>query len=417
MNATITRIPEEQIEQAKTVDLLALAQRYGPMRRNSQRDWQGICPKCGQDFFHVYATTGGAWRWRCYECHDKPGDGIELVQWLQRGLTFPEAVAQLTGGAGLPALPTVQRKPQQAQAKPQSADWRRRTAATVAAAQERLLKAAGKPGQDYLLSRGIEPDTWLTFGLGYREDAPLPGTQGRQRKPAIAIPWQSRKHVYAIRYRFLEVHCYRDDAGKEREEKQTAEQGSVFTGKLYGGQGMPDWALLPVDGSCKPAEQLCTLVVCEGEINALSLWQVAHATRVHVLSLGSESAQLTPAMAQLAQRYGQVLTWADKELVAQRLMRALPGAVGIKSPGGKDANDLHQAGLLGGFLATVRADNAKSDDHREGLLWNLYDAAMLLAGIDGATATVLQRLATQLGRRAAIFEPEPNRWITTATRR
>jgi hypothetical protein len=208
--------------------------------------------------------------------------------------------------------------------------------------------------------------------------------------------------VYALRYRFLQAQ----DWGK-----LTAETGSQFAGKLFGGQALPEWVLW-LEGEGANLLRLCILLIVEGELNAMSCWQVAADTHLHVLSTGSEGQAITPAAAQFAQRYGLVLVWADKGKIAQALMAKLPGAVGIHSPGGKDANDLLQAGLLGGFLATMRANHAKSQHELEGLLWALYDAAMLPAGIDTGSAKILQRLAAQLGKQAAIYEAEPNRWIT-----
>ncbi|MDI9546901.1 MAG: hypothetical protein QM346_04815, partial [Chloroflexota bacterium] len=185
-------------------------------------------------------------------------------------------------------------------------------------------------------------------------------------------------------------------------------------GKLFGGQTLPDFVVMPLSEGQRPAEQMRTLLLCEGEINAMSCRQAAGETRLDVLSLGSESATITPAMAALAGRYGLALVWADREEVAQRLMAALPGAVGIQSPNGKDANDLLKEGLLGGFLAAMRANHAKGREELEALLWNLYDAAMLPLGIDASSAMILRRLAGQLGKEAKIYEPEPGRWIAVA---
>lgn len=416
MGATLDRIPEGQIEAAKRVDLIALAERHTQLHKESSREYSGPCPRpsctARDDGFHVHAD---GWFF-CRKCHEKRGDSIEFVRWLQPGLSFREAVAQLAGGAWPTVAATqqapVRRKPS---AKPQPAEWRKKADGIAAEAHERLWAAEGKPGREYLEGRGLEPHTWMQYGVGYRPDAPLPGTKGAERVPAIVLPWRSEKlGVYALRYRFLEVQRYTDAEGRERSEKLVAETGSQFAGRLFGGQALPEWVLLPAPDGYRGAQALCTLLIVEGELNAMSAWQVAGETRLHVVSMGSESRQITPAALKFAQGYGQVLLWADKEKIAQQLMAALPGAVGIQSPGGKDANDLLQAGLLGGFLATMRANHAESQDALEGLLWALYDAAMLLTGIDTGTASILQRLAARLGKEAAIFEAEPGRWITGA---
>ena len=92
-------------------------------------------------------------------------------------------------------------------------------------------------------------------------------------------------------------------------------------------------------------------------------------------------------------------------------MTALPGAYGVRSPSGRDANDLLRSGHLGGFLATVRADAATSMGELERLLWALWDAAGLPAGIDAGSAAVLKSLAAKLGKAAPVAEPEPGRWV------
>lgn len=405
MAATVERISDELIEQAREADVLALAEPLTQLKRVSAGEYAGPCPRCGgEDRFHVTA----AWFF-CRQCHEKRGDAIEFVRWQQPGMSFAEALSHLVSHQVINEVtkPVTKRLPvpvgQQPATKSQSDAWRKKAEAMAAAAHERLWES--EQIQEYLLGRGLESHTWLQYGLGYRADVSVPGTRGKQVAPALVIPWRSRAGIYALRYRFLQP---------QEGRKLTAEKGSQFAGKLYGGQALPDWVTMPAPDGHVGVQQYCTLLLVEGEINAMSCWQVAGETHLHVLSLGSEGQAIPPAALPLIKRYGQVLVWADKEKIAQGLMRALPGAVGIHSPGGKDANDLLQAGLLGGFLATMRANHARGASELEGLLWDIYDAARLPAGIDTGSARVLQRLAAQLGKQAAIYEPEPGRWIVEA---
>ena len=403
-NTTAERVPDEMIERAKSVDLRSLAERYTDLRHCSgPKELEGPCPKCGgTDRFHVTAD----WFFcRSGTCHPKRGDSIEFLRWLQPGLSFAEAVQQLAGGA-LPAVAT--RRPaaaahRAAPAKPQPATWRRDAERLVAEAYERFWGPEGEPARAYLERRALEPHIWLTYRLGFVTDAAVPGTEGKQRAPAVVMPWRSvSAGIYAVRFRFLEP---------QGEHRITAEAGSQFAGKLFGGQALPASCFEPVPEGYKPAESLCTLLIVEGEINAMSCHQVAGETRLDVLSVGSESADLSPAAIEFAKRYGRVLLWADKTGVAQRLMGALPGSYGVRSPGGQDANDLLRAGLLGGFLATVRADAARDAKELEGLLWNLWDASLLVMGVDTSTAAVIGELAKRLGKQAKLVQPEPGRWV------
>lgn len=366
------------------IDLVSLAERYTALHKVTVHEWAGPCPSsacsASKDGFHVHDD---GW-FLCYTCHTKPGDAFEFVQWLGLAQNFLEAAAVLTGSA-LP-MPGTKRTAEPKRKAERPAWQQAKAERLVAAAQERLFVPAGEDGQAYLLGRGLEAHAWLQFGLGFDSDVALPGTEGKQRAPAIALPWYRGGKLCAVRYRFLQAHAYTSE-GKECSAKQTALFGSDFSRLLYGGQALM---------GC--AEDLRTLVLCEGEINALSCWQVAHLSGVDVLSFGSESFHLTEAMVQHAAKYRTVILWADKPEVAKSAMRALQGAYAISSPGGQDANDLLKAGLLGGILSTARLRACTSDEDRERLLWDLRDGARGVQGVDAGTASVLKRLADELGK-------------------
>jgi hypothetical protein len=192
--------------------------------------------------------------------------------------------------------------------------------------------------------------------------------------------------VKAIRYRFLQPHEYSNVDGRQRKEKQTAQYGSQLAGQVYGWPGLL--------GGC---QRLMTLLLCEGELNALSIWQAQHDAHLDVLSLGSESQRLTPEMIAMAQQYKRVIVWADTNDIAWQLQETIPGARGVKSPNGQDANDLLQNGLLGGFLARIRYEAATTDDEREGLLWDLCDAG----SVDTGTGAAILYIAQQLGKQVS----------------
>jgi hypothetical protein len=386
MNTTSERLPDTLIEQAKHVDLLTFAeQRFGAMRRNAHHDWQGKCPKCGTDYFHVY-QTGAEWRFRCYECHATPSDGIELLRWLQPGLSFPDAVTLLAGNSWQGTTIPTQRR---VFAQPRPAEWSHKTHPLLQLAQKRLLEAEGEPGQDYLLSRELEPRTWLQFGLGYRPDANVPGTGGKQKAAAICMPWYAGGKLVGVRHRFLEAH---DGT------KLAAEYGSQFKDRLFGRQGLPDWVMLQSEATGKRLESLCDLIICEGEINGMSIWQVAGDTNLHVLSMGSESAKISDAMVGFAKRYRTVIVWADRAEVARELQMAIPAANSITSPNGKDANVLLRDGLLDAVLGMARLRACRNDHEREGLLWDLWDASQSWLGVDAGTEQVIRKIADSLGK-------------------
>jgi len=391
------------IEQAKRADLRALAEQHTQLRRNARHDWEGACPRCGgTDRFHVYLAKDGTWRWRCYQCSEKPADAIAFLRWLRPALSFPEAVAELSG-AHTPAAPAQRPTPRPPAPRPaQPEAWRERAEAIVEAAHERLMREKeGEPGRAYLEGRGINSESWLDYSLGYRPDVAVPGTDGKERAAAIVLPWYAAGRIVAVRYRFLEPQ------GKR---KITAEAGSSFAGRLFGGQ-----KLAPAE---KRPDRFLLLV--EGELNCVSVAQACGGYGrlmdfgVDVLSLGSESARLTPAAIEAAQQYRKVIVWADRAEVARELAEALPGSYATKSPGGQDANDLLRAGRLSGAVVAALM-KALGDDINalRLLLENLYLSANKPHGIDSSAAAAVELLAERLDRRwVKLVEASPGRWLT-----
>ena len=360
--------------------ILSLAERHSELRKLSGGEWAGPCPNChGVDRFHVHDSEG--WFF-CRQCHGKRGDVIELVQWLGLAADFREAVELLSGQA-MPA-PATKRKAAPERKAERPAWQQAKAEALAASAHERLFGQAGEAGQQYLLSRGLEAHTWLQFGLGFVGDAVGKG-------PAISLPWYAGGKLVAIRYRLLEP------IGSQ---KLISEPGSRFSRRLFGGQSLL---------GC--AEDRRCLVLCEGELNAASIWQAAHLSGVDVLSLGSESQRLTEAMIAYAGKFGQVIAWADRAEVAAELRAALPGSFAVQSPKGRDANDLLQQGLLGGFLATARAELAAGPVELERLLLDLVDGAGRVQGTDASTALVIGRLAAGRGKVSPLIEIEAGRWV------
>lgn len=332
-----TQIPDHVVADAKSVDLTDYAGRFVELRKEAAAEWAGPCPKCGgADRFHV--TKG--WFF-CRKCHPQRGDAIEFERW-RTGCGFRDAVASL---ANIPQAMTTPRAPERRQPA-QAASWLDQAQEIVNRAHHTLLDLPeGQPGRDYLGGRALSPDAVRRYQLGYVPLVALPGTRGKQAHPALVIPWLAAGRVRAVRYRFLTAHTYTDDSGAERTEKQSALRGSQFYGLVWGGP--PDMG----------AEAGRTLILCEGELNCASIWQVGHDDlALDAYSLGSESATIPAKFAAYAGRFRRVIVWADRADVARTMAEALPGAHPIRSPKGLDANDLLQAGKLADFLAAVQGN-------------------------------------------------------------
>lgn len=376
---------QEIIAQAKQINVSDLISRYVALEKASSHEWQGGCPKCGgSDRLHCSEE----W-WFCRQCHVKRGDAIDFMRWMD-GSTFKEATEKLTN------QPWPERKPHINQPKVQRMDDREEAWFDNAAKALKLhqLKLPGSEGVDYLRGRGLQPATWAAFGLGFAAEY-----------PAIAMPWYRGGKITAIRYRLLNPH------GKQ---KIKSLPGSKFGSVLFGAQALPDWVYeglqQPIEGY-RGVDQHCTLVLCEGEINAMSIWQVAHGSNLHVMSVGSETEHLSAGAIAFAQRYGQVIIWMDKEEKVKKVMPQVLGAFGFSSPQGKDANDLLQAGNLGGQLVALRWQAARTDDERHRLFWDIWDNANE-GGIDASTMAAFCKLCPYMGREMVLIESEPGVWVT-----
>lgn len=376
----VQTIDTERIK--SNTDLRELAATYTTLHRESAKELAGPCPKCGgDDRFRV----GVEWFF-CRQCHPKRADAIEFMTWLH-GCTFKEAAAMLQGQA----LPAQAERRQPEKRQPMAREWdAAKAAGELATYQAALLDDANTTAHTYLEQRrGLDPHTWLMFGLGYRHDMSLPNTWDASTRsychppqPAIVIPWYRGPKLVALRYRFLQPHTYTGLGEEEpRTEKQTS-RGN-FAGHIFGGHAMRRYGL----GA--PEER--TLIITEGELNAMSLFQIARDTGLDVLSLGSERQQLTPDTIAYAQRYRRVMMWADREEIAEQLQAAIPNAFAVTSEmcGGKDANDLLQVGHLGGYLSAWRFQMCQDAADRAALYADLQRAVNPRNGLDAGSLAVM----------------------------
>lgn len=343
----IKTIDTDAIKQA--INLIELAGNYTELRRQSTQEYSGPCPWCGgTDRFHVAAD----WFF-CRQCHPKRGDAYDFTM-LTDNCDFRQAHAKLSG-----TIPTI--APQD-RVRPVH-----RSISTAGYFNEEKQRAALRSSHDglltgtnadaravmaYLAERGIEPATVAAFKLGYARVHPPMAfdystkTESYPKQLAVAFPWfDAGGKLLAVKYRFLQDHTYTDTEGKERTETKTSR--GTQAGRMFGWQV---W---------RGPEQHATLIIAEGELNAMSLWQETHSA-VDVLSAGSEGTtqHLPGDVVALAQQYQRRIVWADKGEIADTAAAAI-GADSVPSfkteqhPKGLDANDLLRDGKLGEFLTRL----------------------------------------------------------------
>jgi len=221
-----------------------------------------------------------------------------------------------------------------------SLDWQASTWRHVDRAGDELFSDHGQVARDYLSSRGLHRGTWYAWGLGFTHV--FDQTVHRSR-PAIAIPWITKadEEIAAVRYRFIDDH--------PEGLRYTSLAGSVPL--IFGTQ------------SILSSDQ--TVLLVEGEINALSLWQ-CHPRGVSVVSFGAEQEGEIPQaraaiLRNLARNYKHVVIWMDDPNRSKQYQNVLsrnclklhsPIVDGIK----QDANRLLQVGKLFVVLTGLRAE-------------------------------------------------------------
>jgi hypothetical protein len=332
-------IASTQITQARQVDLLRLVEPDTTLIRMAHThggEYAGPCPFCGgTDRFHVVPATG---KWYCRQCTPRGGDAIDYVQRRDQ-VAFQAAVEFLVSNtACIPGLhmrvrPSV--RPVTAPHWTQPA-WQQAAQALVQEAEICLADdIEGGAARAYLSDRGLWPETWQAWRLGYHH-AWHPSR--REALPAITLPWFGADGMLqAVQYRFFGPGIARHDR----------------FGQRAGGQR----SLLGLHRQSGRA----TLIITEGELNAISCWQVA-STWADVLSIGSQEnarqARVSEALQHEVLPYRRVIAWLDERELALTLVDRLApfNGTAVWSENGLDANDLLQRGLLAARLANAVAD-------------------------------------------------------------
>jgi hypothetical protein len=318
----------ELIHRARRVSLLALAERRTSLKRvavTGGGEYAGPCPLCGgRDRFRVQAGLG---RWLCRRCSPRWDDAIALEMKLS-ALAFPEAVRALAGGAW----------PVRDQARAPAPELRRPSLLWQARAQRLTREAAyllwtplAAAALAWLRRRGLERTTLQHWHVGY-----LPRVR---YEPGWA--WETgHEKVYLSAGVLIPSFT----------------EGGLTGLKIRRIAGAPKY--VQVRGSCTGlylaatvTRQTTAVAVCEGELDALLLWQSVRTApdlgHVAVVTPGSQAIYPRPEwLARLQRR--RVLLLFDQDEAGERgaahWLAARPDAVRMRWPDAKDLTDLHQLG-------------------------------------------------------------------------
>ena len=295
-------------------DLISLASQHTRLRRESRSEYSGPCPKCGgRDRFHVHQD---GWFF-CRQCHERRGDVIEFVQWLE-GCDFREAVQRLSGA--VPPARHTPPPPAEPPAKPYpDQDWQARAWKVVDECQRLLWSDEGLRARDYLARRGLNEATILAFQIGFTPGGTL---YGFHLERSIVLPWWGRDAIWKINQR--------RPAGSP---KYRAVRGSV-EGGLFGAYYL---------GRSE------VLVITEGEMDAMLVWQEA-GDQLDVTTVGGATVQIRPEWVIALKPYQRILLLLDNDPAGQgatQRWQSLLGrrAVQVHLPDGhRDVTDAYLAG-------------------------------------------------------------------------
>lgn len=318
----------------QTTDLVTLV---GGELRKMGAYHVGPCPFCGgRDRFTIKHTHEGD-LWYCRQCGD--GKYHTVIDFIMRrdNVDFKTAYKTLTGETPESEYKVVIPRAK-LMFKPINlplAKWQAKALKKMDRASDRLLELdENHIGCIYLKQRCLSRSVWEAWHLGFSIVWDL---KAKRNRPAIVIPWldmdAQTEVITAIKYRFID----NDPNGL----RYVSLAGSVPL--LFG-----LWDVIDSD---------TILLLIEGEINALSIWQ-CRLHGVSVVSFGSESGSRVDILRALALRYRKVFVWADDPKKAGELRTVLgPAVTALQSPvqdGVKwDANRILQEGFLPAFISKI----------------------------------------------------------------
>lgn len=310
---------------------------------------KALCP-CHEEKTPSLSYDDGRGVWNCFGC-GRGGDVIRLIEEKQ-GLGFREALRIAAGWTGIPI-------PEHDPVRMEKERAVHTTLSIVANQAHELLNGPkGTAALEYLHGRGIEDSTIERFMLGYYPAEGLGITLSKAELEAAGLIGEKGGELFKGYIIFPHYHLgvveyltgRRPDGRKPKSMKPLSDDGKLKMTRPY------------LAGDAMAAEPT-TLLVNEGELNALSMWQ---AERPAVATCGSKGlGERLKEWLTTAQGRGKVvhLCYDPDEAGAAALKKyggACAGLRVVTMPKGKDANDLLQDDPKG-FSATI--DRLVAESH------------------------------------------------------
>ena len=144
-------------------DIVQVVQERGVQLRRSGTAWKGLCPFHGEKT-PSFQVNGEKGFFHCFGC-GVGGDAIKFVELFDK-VTFPEAVRQLAGRAGL-AVPEPEDSKEDAEGRRDRESLLKAHEVAAAWFREQLATPAGTAARRQLKDRGLTGETIERIGAGY----------------------------------------------------------------------------------------------------------------------------------------------------------------------------------------------------------------------------------------------------------
>lgn len=316
----------DYIAEANYLSIHDLALRYTELKK-SGREYNGPCPVCrgGTDRFHVIEKDNKA---GCRNCATR-WDTVALYAAItnQRMMDAAKELLGVQVDISRPKPKPLTPAVQVPKVVIDPVQWNKESLAMIQNAKSNVGSPAA---QEYLAARGLSARTIDRFHLGYVDGAYDPSI--KDKREAILIPWADKSRIFAIKYRYI------DSKGVVRFGSRSGSDPLVFGNHIE--------------------HSYDTLVIFEGEFNAMSLYESGY--RAHAVSIGSDSNHTGMEYVQsMAGKFRWVIGWFDtlkafevcQGIVSQHMTGIISGRLGL------DANEClvkYGADSVGAYVERAR---------------------------------------------------------------
>ncbi len=316
IDVDVTPVMISQARQVKIMNVIGKDTTLTHFANTTERgeEFAGACPFCkdGVDRFKVQPKMNVWW---CRRCSDKWDSPIGYVM-KRDGISFLDAVRWLQDISSLGGMDGALAPSQRAQNivhLPPDVTWQTEKRETLSFQQRYLWSTWGEQALAYLYNRGLTDNTIRLARLGFNPTL-----------NCITIPHEVNGQLWQVKQRFL---------------TGTGAKYKLVKGSVQGAPYLADWL-----------SDKNLVVIVEGELDALLLWQEAH-DLCDVLTLGSASVKLAEGFLSLfSDSRTSYAIATDNDAMGERsadYWLALLGrrAVRVRTIIGKDVTELAQRGV------------------------------------------------------------------------